>query len=180
MALDHIDALLEQWRREAPKLDHSPVAVIGRISRLARLLEAELETTLNEHGLNAGEFSVLTALRRAGRPSQLSPSELSRGLLVTSGGMTKRLATLERRGLIKRAPAPDDGRSSLVVLTHEGKRVVDETLPDHLENEARLLASLPRKDREDLARLLRALALSLGDRKSRGRQSRRRTTARAK
>jgi DNA-binding MarR family transcriptional regulator len=160
---DHVQHVLEQWRREAPELDRAPMGVVGRISRLAQLLQAELEPIFAAHGVNGGEFDVLAALRRAGRPYRLTPTELSKALMVTSGGMTKRLAALEGRGLIRREPDPNDGRSTTVSLTREGKRLVDAILPEHVANEQRLLSELSNKERADLADLLETLAVSLGD-----------------
>jgi DNA-binding MarR family transcriptional regulator len=160
---DHVQHVLEQWRREAPQLDRSPMGVVGRISRLAQLLQAELEPVFAAHGVNGGEFDVLASLRRAGRPYQLTPTELSKALMVTSGGMTKRLTALEARGLIRREPDPNDGRSTTVSLTREGKRLVEAILPEHVANEQRLLGELSRKERAELAGLLEALAVSLGD-----------------
>jgi DNA-binding MarR family transcriptional regulator len=139
---DHVQHVLDQWRREAAELDRSPFGVIGRISRLAQLLQAELEPIFAAHGLNAGEFDVLAALRRAGRPYRLSPTELSTALIITSGGMTKRLNALEARGLIRREPDPSDGRSTAVALTRDGKRLVDAILPEQVANERRLLGEL--------------------------------------
>ena len=164
MATDHIDAVLAQWRREMPWLDHSPVEVIGRITRLAQLLARELEGVFAEHGLNDGEFAVLAALRRVGEPYQLTPADLTRSLMVTSGGMTKRLAALQQRGLISREPAITDRRSLLVTLTARGKDLIEAVMPDHLANEKRLLAGLDSTTQGDLARLLRQAALALGDR----------------
>lgn len=161
---DHVQFVLEQWRREAPELDRAPMGVIGRISRLAQLLQAELERVFTAYGVNGGEFDVLASLRRAGKPYRLTPTELSRALMVTSGGMTKRLAALEERGLIRRDPDPNDGRSTTVSLTGEGKRLVDAILPEHVANEERLLGELSSKERAELAGLLETLAVSLGDR----------------
>jgi DNA-binding MarR family transcriptional regulator len=160
---DHVEHVLEQWRREAPELDRAPMAVVGRISRLAQLLQAELEPVFAAHGVNGGEFDVLAALRRSGRPYRLSPTALSKALMVTSGGMTKRLSALEGRGLIRREPDPNDGRSTSVSLTREGKRLVETILPEHVANEQRLLGELGSKERAELAALLAALAVSLGD-----------------
>jgi DNA-binding MarR family transcriptional regulator len=160
---DHVQRVLEQWRREAPELDRSPFGVVGRISRLAQLLQAELEPIFAAHGLNGGEFDVLAALRRVGRPFRLSPTALSTALIVTSGGMTKRLNALEARGLIRRKPNPNDGRSTAVTLTREGKRLVEGILPGHVANERRLLGELSAKERSDLAGLLETLAIALGD-----------------
>jgi DNA-binding MarR family transcriptional regulator len=139
------------------------MGVVGRISRLAQLLQVELEPVFAAHGVNGGEFDVLASLRRAGRPYRLTPTELSKALMVTSGGMTKRLAALEGRGLIRREPDPNDGRSTAVTLTREGKRLVEAILPEHVANERRLLGELSNKERAELAGLLETLAVSLGD-----------------
>jgi DNA-binding MarR family transcriptional regulator len=160
---DHVQYVLEQWRRELPELDRSPMGVVGRISRLAQLLQTEIERVFADHGVNGGEFDVLAALRRAGRPYRLTPTELSKALMVTSGGMTKRLGALEGRGLIRREPDPDDGRSITVTLTREGKQLVETILPEHVANEQRLLGELSAKERAELAGLLELLAVSLGD-----------------
>ena len=160
---DHVHHVLEQWRREAPEIDRSPMGVVGRISRLAQLLQAELEPIFAAHGVNGGEFDVLASLRRAGRPYQLTPTELSNALMVTSGGMTKRLTTLEHRRLSRRERDPNDGRSTTVSLTREGKRLVETILPEHVANEHRLLGEMSNKERAALADLLEALAVSLGD-----------------
>ena len=88
---DHVQHVLEQWKRESPRLDRSPFAVIGRVSRLAQLLEEEHDPVFAAHGLNGGEFDVLAALRRVGRPHRLTPTALGKALMVTSGGMSKRL-----------------------------------------------------------------------------------------
>ena len=119
---DGVDVIIEQWRRERPELDHSPIGVVGRISRLARELEQRLEPVYREHGLEPGWHDVLATLRRSGPPYQLRPSELTGTLMLTSSGTTKRLDRLERAGLIERAPDPQDRRGVLIRLTGEGPR----------------------------------------------------------
>jgi DNA-binding MarR family transcriptional regulator len=160
---DHVHHVLDQWRREAPELDRSAFGVIGRISRLAGLLQAEIEPVFALHGVNGGEFDVLAALRRAGRPYRLTPTALSSALMVTSGGMTKRLGALERRGLIRRQADPSDGRSRVVTLTPAGRRLVDALMPEHVANEDNLLGALGEQERTELAVLLERLAVVLGD-----------------
>jgi DNA-binding MarR family transcriptional regulator len=178
---DHVQHVLDQWRREFPELDRSPFGVVGRISRLAQLLQAQIEPVFVRHGLNGGEFDVLAALRRAGSPYRLSPTELSTALIVSSGGMTKRLNALEDRGLIRRRPDPHDGRSTTVSLTRQGKRLAETTLRQHAANERRLLSGLSARQRGELQRLLAALAVTLDDDAAPtppGTQSARRTPAR--
>ena len=160
---DHVHHILEQWRAEVPELDRSAFAIVGRISRLAELLQAEIEAGFAAYGITGGEFDVLAALRRAGEPYRLTPTELSTALLVSTGGMTKRLVSLERRHLIRREGDPDDGRSRLVVLTREGRQLVDAILVEHIANEDSLLDGLTAEERTALAALLERLAVSLGD-----------------
>ena len=158
---DGVDLILEQWRRERPDLDSSPISVIGRISRLARELERRLEPVYREHGLEPGWHDVLATLRRAGPPYRMRPTEFTNALMLTSSGTTKRLDRLEEAGLIARAPDPDDRRGTLITLTAAGSSLIDKLTEAHLANERRLLAALSDADRSRLADLLRKLQLGL-------------------
>lgn len=158
---DGVDVILEQWRRERPELDVSPIGVIGRISRLARELEQRLEPVYAEHGLEPGWYDVLATLRRSGPPFRLRPTAFANTLMLTTSGTTKRLDRLEQAGLITRAPDPADRRGILIELTTAGRALVDSASEDHLDNERRLLAALTRPEQRELADLLRKLQLGL-------------------
>jgi DNA-binding MarR family transcriptional regulator len=160
---DRIDVILGEWEEQLPGLDASPVAVIGRIDRLAQLLQERIEPIFVRHGLNGGEYDVLAALRRAGPPFRLSPSGLSQSLIVTSGGMTKRLKSLEDAGLVRRSPNQLDRRSTLVQLTPKGRKLIDSVVVAHVANERRLIASLHEDSCQHLASLLRRFLVALGD-----------------
>ncbi|MCD9143354.1 MarR family winged helix-turn-helix transcriptional regulator [Streptomyces albireticuli] len=159
---DHVDRVLEQWAERRPDLDASPMAVIGRLSRLSRLVDAELRRTFTAHGLDAASFDVLATLRRSNAEHRLTPAELMRSSMVTSGAITQRLDRLEARGLVTRTPSASDGRSMVVSLTGEGLALIDAVLPDHIATEERLLAGLSRDERDALADSLRKLLGSLG------------------
>lgn len=161
MRCDHVDRIVEQWARERPDLDASPMGVIGRVARASRHLDLRLEETFRRSGLNAGAFDVLAALRRAGPPYRLSPTALFGSLMLSSGAMTNRIDRLERAGLVARMPDPADRRSVLVELTRAGLDRIDRAVGEHLANEERLLAGLTGRERAELARLLRKLLLSL-------------------
>jgi DNA-binding MarR family transcriptional regulator len=160
---DGVDRILEQWQRERPDLDSSPIGVIGRISRLARELEARLEPVYKAHGLEPGWHDVLATLRRTGPPYQLRPTEFSDALMLTSSGTTKRLDRLEHAGLITRAPDPADRRGTLITLTPKGLELIDNVTEAHLDNERNLLAALSESEQRRLADLLRKLRLGLPD-----------------
>lgn len=158
---DAVDRIVAQWARERPELDTGPMEVIGRIHRLADILEAELRTVFATEGLGNGEFDVLATLRRAGSPYALSPSEITASAMVTSGAVTKRVDRLERAGLVKRTRDDADGRGRRVRLTDRGLRVTDSLVERHWANEERLLGSLRPRQRQQLVGLLRTLLLDL-------------------
>jgi DNA-binding MarR family transcriptional regulator len=152
---DEVDRLIAAWKRERPDLDLSPLAVLSRITRIARHLDIARRDAFGE--LENWGFDVLAALRRAGQPHQLSPGQLMQETLVTSGTMTNRLDRLEELQLITREPDPNDGRGSLVTLTRSGMRAVDSAMEDLLDNERELLQNLTIKEREILSDLLSKL-----------------------
>jgi DNA-binding MarR family transcriptional regulator len=158
---DGVDQILEQWRRERPELDHAPIGVIGRISRLAREIEARLEPVYREHGLEPGWHDVLATLRRHGPPFRLRPTDLTNASMLTSSGTTKRLDKLEQAGLIARSPDPDDRRGTLITLTDAGRELIDALTVEHLANEQRILGALGADEQRRLADLLRKLQLGL-------------------
>jgi DNA-binding MarR family transcriptional regulator len=158
---DGVDLIVEQWQRERPDLDPSPIGIIGRISRLARELEQRLEPVYRAHGLEPGWHDVLATLRRTGPPYRLRPTEFANTLMLTSSGTTKRLDRLEQAGLIERAPDPEDRRGTLITLTPAGLKLIDSVTDAHLDNERRIIAALSKAEQERLADLLRKLQLGL-------------------
>ena len=159
---DEVDVIVAAWNRERPDLDVSPLHVLSRVARLARQLDKERSVTFARHDLDGWEFDVMSALRRAGEPYQLSPGALVQQTLVTSGTMTNRVDRLAERGFVTRMPAPNDRRGVLVQLTDEGLRVVDGAFADLLAHEHRVLAGLTPAGRADLADALRALMSAVG------------------
>jgi DNA-binding MarR family transcriptional regulator len=158
---DGVDAILEQWRRERPDLDTSPIGVIGRISRLSREIERRLEPVYAASGLEPGWYDVLATLRRAGPPYRLRPTDFAATLMLTTSGTTKRLDRLEAAGYITRAPDPGDRRGVLITLTPQGRSLVDQAAVPQLANERRILSGLTPAEQRQLADLLRKLNLTL-------------------
>lgn len=155
--MDAVEEILQQWRAQRPELDTSPMGVIGRISRLAGHIAARQRDTFARHDLDPAAFDVLATLRRAPAPHRLTPAQLSRAAMVSTAATAQRLNRLERDGLVTRRPRPDDARGLQVTLTDRGVRLVDETLPDHLDTERRMLSGLTDADQRSLAALLSRL-----------------------
>ena len=154
---DEVDDLVAAWRAQRPDLDVEPLQVLSRISRLARHLDIARRGAFASHELESWAFDVLSALRREGPPFQLTPGALLRATLVTSGTMTNRIDRLADADLVRREPDPSDRRGVLVTLTDRGRERVDAALADLLHSERALLTGLDRRERRQLADLMRTL-----------------------
>lgn len=157
---DEVDRIVLAWDKQRPDLDFSPLEVLSRVDRLSRHLDRARREAFRRSELEPWEWDVLSALRRAGDPYQLSPKQLLQQTLVSSGTMTNRIDRLVARRLVRREADPDDGRSILVILSEDGRTRVDAAITRLVDAEAHLLAVLPRSDRDRLAALLRKLNLS--------------------
>ncbi len=151
---DRVDELMAQWAPERPDLDHTVMASVGRLMRVAELIDRRFERHAARYGLTRADADVLFTLRRSG-PSL--PTQLTAGLLVASGTMTARLDRLEGKGLIERRPNPDDRRSTRIALTKRGRDLTEEAIGEHVAHEERLLAALTKRERSQLDELLRKL-----------------------
>lgn len=146
-----------------PDVDVSPIHVIGRVSRLSRLIDRRLAENFARHGIEAWMYDVLATLRRSGPPYALAAGDLVRQTMVTTGAITHRIDRLEQRGLVERDASADDRRKVIVRLTRDGLALVDEVVHTHLATERALLAGLTRAEQAALGATLRKLLLELGD-----------------
>lgn len=158
-ANDEVDRIVDAWLRERPDLDFTPLQVFSRVARLSKHLDRARRTAFSRSELDSWEFDVLSALRRAGAPYELSPKLLLQQTLVSSGTMTNRIDRLVERGLVTRRTDPNDGRGIFVGMTAAGLTRVDAAITRLVDAEAALLESLTAADQERLASLLRRLSL---------------------
>jgi DNA-binding PadR family transcriptional regulator len=83
---------------------------------------------------------------------------------LSSGAMTNRLDRLEKAGLIRRLPDPNDRRGQLIEPTEKGHAAWDRTVVTQAERERRIASVLSEREREQLHRLLRKLMSAFPDR----------------
>ena len=140
---DEVDRIVDDWERERPDLDFAPLQVLSRVARLSKHLDRARREAFARSELEASEFDVLSALRRAGAPYRLSPKQLLQQTLVSSGTMTNRIDRLVERGLVSRQTDPNDGRGILVEMRPAGLTRVDAAITRLVDAESVLLRSLP-------------------------------------
>jgi DNA-binding MarR family transcriptional regulator len=115
---------------------------------------------LRQHRLSPAGRQALAILDGADRP--LSPTLIAERLLVTTASVTSLLDTLERRGLVTRSPDRDDRRKVLVALTSDGRRAVDEFLPQMVALQTSMVAGLTENRRHELLDSLAAIREAIG------------------
>jgi DNA-binding MarR family transcriptional regulator len=154
---DWTDNVLERWAGLEPGFQAEAYQVTARVSRIALHIARRQEEVFGRFGLNRGDLGVLSALRIAGPPQQLSPTQLFKGLMLSSAGITSRLDRLEKRGLIRRHRHPEDRRGVLVELTDEGRAVLEQAVRANTDSEPELVVGLSQEEVGILAALLKKM-----------------------
>ena len=161
MTHDLTDRVLGGWSSARPELEVEALQVTARLSRIGPLLARRQEAVFGEFGLGRGEVGALSALRIAGPPHRLSPTRLGKGLMLSSAGVTSRIDRLERRGLVRRLPDPDDRRGVIVERTDKGLEVVDAAVAALAKSDRELLERLTSEEIGQLEVLLRKFLSAL-------------------
>jgi DNA-binding MarR family transcriptional regulator len=114
--------------------------------------------------LAVNEYDVLFTLSRC--PSGwLRLNELNDNVLLSQSSLSRLVDRLEKRGLVARMPAPDDGRGVLLKLTEEGAALQKEIGREHVRDIAELVApALTAAEQRELLRLTEKLRASLPSR----------------
>lgn len=158
---DEVDDIRSQLADLYPELDTQAIEVTGRVLRLAQAFESRRADHLAAFDLTSADFDLLATIRRTQASVGVNPSRLLQSVMVTSGGLTKRLDRLEESGLIDRHPDPGDRRGTLVRLTPAGEKQIDTVLPSVLAMEHEFLTrELSASELEEVATLLRRLGMA--------------------
>jgi DNA-binding MarR family transcriptional regulator len=121
--------------------------------------------TSDRYQLSPSARGVLAVVEGAGQP--LEPTVIAERLMVTTGSMTSLLDNLEKRGLVRRLPHPDDRRKLLIDITPDAQAIVDEFLPAmHVRERDVVGAALTASEQRTLLRYLAKLQQAAADARS--------------
>jgi DNA-binding MarR family transcriptional regulator len=154
------------FEHEYPAADALATECFANLWRTAELLMGlHNRHTLDQYRLSPSARGVLAVVEGAGRP--LEPSVIAERLVVTTGSMTSLLDNLEKRGLVRRLPHPDDRRKLLVDITSDAQAIVDELLPVlHARERDVIGAALTPSEQRTFLRHLAKLQLAASDAQS--------------
>ncbi|MFI6320639.1 MarR family winged helix-turn-helix transcriptional regulator [Nonomuraea sp. NPDC050556] len=161
---DEVDALAAVWAQHLPPQTVTALEVTKRVSRIGMIFSQALGAELAELGLTYAEFDVLAALYRIG---PMKPSELSKSLFLTSGGISNVLQRMTTAGYVERSDNPGDARSRLVRLTEEGGTMAKAALDASARSCEEVTAGVPEEALRQAADALRDILLVIGKRRLR-------------
>jgi DNA-binding MarR family transcriptional regulator len=149
------------WRRELPGVRTGSIEVITPVWRIAKVLADDRRRTLARLGVDPSTLDLLSVLRRAGPPYELTTREITRRTLITPGAVSQRVARAERAGLVARARSSASRRAVAVRLTEAGHALIETTVRQLLDHEADLISALTAAERAALTSLLAKLEHAL-------------------
>jgi DNA-binding MarR family transcriptional regulator len=117
-------------------------------------VQARLLVDLQRHGLDDGDYGVLVNLSEA-PGAAMRMCDLAGALHLSPSGLTRRIDSMARRGLVAREPSTDDRRVTLAVLTPAGRSAIEAAAPDHVEGVRRYF--LDHLDRDAIGHLADAM-----------------------
>jgi len=118
--------LLARFAEHWPEVVSPESDIVLSLFRLNAIARAGAEMVLKQHSLSPAAFEVLVTLRSMPKNQALTPTELYRANLLSSGGLTKVLHTLEDRKLISIISNKSDGRSKKIKLSAAGRKLVED------------------------------------------------------
>lgn len=142
--------------------EESVQRVITAIYGVTKRLDQWYARQLADLDLAQGEWAVVTALAKAG-DTTLTPSQLADLTSVAPSSMTHRLDKMSARGLIERAPDPDNRTRTYISLSHAGWELFTAAIKESDVVESEVLHGLSADERHELGRLLEVVIDRLDD-----------------
>ena len=125
------------------------------LSRCTQNVHKTEYKTIKAGGLTVSQFAVLEILYHKG---DLKVCEIIEKILSTGGNMTVVIDNLVKVNLVKRCTHSKDRRVNLISITEEGKSLMREIFPKHLENINEIFSSLTSEEKINLIGLLKKLS----------------------
>ena len=154
------DRVLHELSQHYSHVDPSAVQGVVFLLRVAAELHGASTQHFARYRLSQGRFVVLIMLHTT-PGGEMCCSDIADSVGVSRATMTGLLDGLESDGLIRRVDHPEDRRRITITLTANGRRLLDEILPDHMRRIASVMANLTKDDRKKLRELLEKVRTGL-------------------
>ena len=157
---DFFDVQEAEWHARFPDKNIRCNGTVTRLVRLAQHSRRRTERIFERYGLSIGEGEVLSAVVRS-PDHRLQPKHLHERMIISSGGLTARIDSLEKKGALVREPDARDRRAWILQATPAGVALAIEVHAAHVRDEERFIEALDSEESVVLERLLKKLVLSV-------------------
>jgi MarR family transcriptional regulator, 2-MHQ and catechol-resistance regulon repressor len=146
---------MDEKKNTYGELEDLNLKALIALSRCTQNIHKREYKTIKEGGLTVSQFAVLEILYHKG---DLRVSEIIDKILSTGGNMTVVIDNLVKENLVKRCIDPKDRRVNLISITEEGRNLISEIFPKHLENINEIFSVLTSEEKKNLISLLKKLS----------------------
>lgn len=136
------------------ELRHRDHEALLNILHTAELLKKESQQLFKPLGITGAQFNVLILLLAQTRDGAMNQSELGRMLTVNRSNITGLTDRLEKQGLVRREPDPDDRRVNNVRLTGKGAEIARKAQELYLGRIHEIMGGLNENEWDDLSMML--------------------------
>lgn len=131
-----------------------------KFMRAAESVTSRLSQALGEHNLTISQFGTLEVVYHLG---PLCQKTIGEKLLKSGGNITMVVNNLEDRGLVSRKRRESDRRYVSVELTEQGRALIEEVLPEHVELLTDIFGVLSGEEQVRLGDLCKRVGLAVAE-----------------
>jgi DNA-binding MarR family transcriptional regulator len=159
--MEHISPPQTQSSRETAsreasrRADKTPLGTLLSVLMSFEVLARYLEVELGRYSASLIRFHIMSTLFRNG--GEMTPSEIAESVFREKNSVTAVINTLERQGVVRREPSPDDRRSVKVVITDKGWNEANRLNPIAQDLSRQALSCLDKGRIEDLVEIMRQI-----------------------
>ena len=141
------------------RTDKTPLGTLLSILMSFEVLARYLEVELRRYEASLIRFNIMSTLFKNG--GEMTPSEIAESVFREKNSITAAINTMERQGVVRREPSPNDRRSVKVVITDKGWKEANRLSPIAQEISREVLSSIDKDKVEDMVETMRTLRESL-------------------
>jgi len=147
------------------RTDKTPLGTLLSVLMSFEVLARYLEVELRCYDATLIRFNIMSTLFKNG--GEMTPSEIAESVFREKNSITAAINTMERQGVVRREPSPDDRRSVKVVITDKGWKEANRLNPIAQELSREVLSCIDKEQVEVLVGIMRTIRESLSPRLAR-------------
>jgi DNA-binding MarR family transcriptional regulator len=141
------------------RTDKTPLGTLLSVLMSFEVLARYLEVELRRYDATLIRFNIMSTLFKNG--GEMTPSEIAESVFREKNSITAVINTMERQGVVRREPSPNDRRSVKVVITDKGWKEANQLNPVAQELSREALSCMDKGQIEVLVDLMRTVRESL-------------------